>query len=158
MDDLRIRPAATVDAAGLARVYRSAYAENRRLGFPAKAESATADDVAAWIREHAVFVATVDREVVGGVRLEETEPGRVKLSRLGVHERWKGKGIGSRLLDRAEAAARDHGYDAVWLTTPPDHPSLPDLYRERGYVAVGEYPLAYREYDEVRMEKSLESA
>lgn len=155
MTDIRIRRATTGDAATLARVYRSAYAENRRLGFPAKAESATGEAVASWIEECRVYVAESRDEVVGGVRLEETAPARVKLSRLGVREDRKGEGVGGRLVEHAAAAAREDGYDAVWLTTPGEHPFLPDFYRRRGYEETGPYPLEYRDYDEIVMEKRL---
>lgn len=155
MVDPRIRPATAEDAERLATVYRSAYRQNRELGFPAKAENATAEEVEGWIADHQVHVAEVDGDVVGGVRLEATGPDRVKLSRLAVHEDWKGEGVGGALLDHAEAAAREDGYGVVWLTTPPGHPFLPDLYRARGYEVTGEYPLEYRDYDEVVMEKSL---
>lgn len=156
MADPDVRPATDDDAEPLARAYRSAYAENRVLGFPAKAESVTAEAVVEWIAKARVFVATVDGEAVGGVKLERTDPGRTKLSRLGVHEDWKGEGIGRRLLDRAEEFLGERGDDVVWLTTPEDHPYLPDLYRDRGYVVTEPYPLDYREYDEVVMEKRLD--
>jgi len=161
MEDVQVQGATVADADALAAVYRSACRESRRLGFPMKAESATAEQVADWIREHRVHVATVgegagDEVVVGGVRLAESDADRVKLSRLGVHEDWKGNEVGSRLLDHAEAAARDAGYDAVRLTTPEEHPHLPEFYRRRGYEKTGEYPLEYREYDEIVMEKRLE--
>ena len=153
MTEPDIRRATPADAAELAAVYRNAYRENRELGFPAKAESATEDEVSDWIREHRVYVATVEDEVVGGVRLEATDPERVKLSRLGVRERWKGTGVGSRLLDYAEESARDSGYATVWLTTPENHPHLPSFYRRRGYEEKEPYPLEYRDYDEILMEK-----
>ncbi|WP_435179712.1 GNAT family N-acetyltransferase [Halorussus sp. AFM4] len=155
MTDPEVRPATEDDAEALAAAYRSAYAENRRLGFPAEAESATANEVAEWILEHRVLVAELDGELVGGVRLEATEADRVKLSRLGVRADRKGEGVGSALLDRAEAAVRECGYGTVWLTTPGDHPYLPDLYRRRGYEETGTYPLEYREYDEIVMEKRV---
>lgn len=155
MDELRIRRATPADAGELAGVYRNAYRENRRLGFPAKAESATEPEVAEWIREWRVYVATVEGTIVGGVRLEATGPDRVKLSRLGVHEDWKGEGVGSRLLARAEEAIRERGYDTVRLTTPEDHPYLPEFYRRRGYEETGPHPLEYRDYDEIVMEKRL---
>lgn len=150
------RLATVDDAEGLARAYRSAYRENRELGFPAKAESATEAKVAGWIRDHRVFVAAVDGDVVGGVRLEETDPERIKLSRVGVHERWKGNGVGSQLLARVEEWARARGYETIWLTTPGEHPSLPDFYRRRGYEKTGDHPLDYRDYDEIVMEKPLQ--
>jgi N-acetylglutamate synthase-like GNAT family acetyltransferase len=152
-DEPEIRRATVADA--VAAVYRSAYRENRDLGFPAKSESATESEVEEWVREHRVFVAEVEDEVVGGVRLEATEAERVKLSRLGVHEDRKGSGIGSSLLTHAEEAARDDGYESIWLTTAEEHPYLPDLYRRRGYEATEPYPLDYRQYDEVVMEKQL---
>lgn len=155
MSELQIEQATTSVAEQLARVYRSAYRENRRLGFPAKAGSATESEVSEWIRENRIYVAKIDGEVVGGVRLEATDSERVKLSRLGVHERWKGDGVGSRLLDHAEEVARDDGYATIWLTTPEEHPYLPELYRRRGYEKTDDYPLEYRDYDEIVVEKQV---
>lgn len=152
---LRVRRAEPSDAEPLAAVYRSAYRENRRLGFPAKAESVTSTTVAGWIEEHLLLVAAIEEEVVAGVRLEQTTPERAKLSRLGVHADWKGNGIGSRLLEFAESTARDQGYKTIWLTTPDEHPYLPQFYRVRGYETTGDYPLEYRDYDEILMEKNL---
>jgi GNAT superfamily N-acetyltransferase len=79
----------------------------------------------------------------------------VKLSRVAVQDDWTGEGVGGALLDHVEAAAREEGHDVVWLTTPPGHPFLPDLYRGRGYEVTDEYPLSYRDYDEVVVEKPL---
>ena len=155
VSDLQIRRASVADADPLARVYRIAYRENRELGFPAKAESATEGEVAEWVRENRVYVATVEGEVVGGVRLEATDSERVKLSRLGVHERWKGEGVGTRLLERAERAVRECERTTVWLTTPEEHPYLPEFYRRRGYERTEPYPVEYREYDEIVMEKRI---
>lgn len=156
MTESDITRATVTDAEELAAVYRSAYRENRRLGFPAKAESVTEHEVADWIRDADVYVATVDGTIVGGVRLETVNDDRAKLSRLGVHEEWKGKGIGSALLDRAENAARESNSARIRLTTPEEHPYLPDFYRRRGYEKTEPYPLDYREYDEIVMEKRLE--
>ena len=156
MGEVTLREATADDAAALAETYRDAYAENRELGFPAKAGSATAETVAGWIREHWVFVAESEGELIGGVRLERVEGETMKLSRLGVRERWKGEGVGSRLLEHAERAALAAGYTTMQLTTPEHHPFLPEFYHAHGYEVTGDYPLSYREYDELVMEKSLE--
>lgn len=171
MSRVTIRPATSEDAASLAATYRSAYAQNRALGFPAKAASATAEQVGEWIANDWVFVAcapaetgntnrgpsaTAAEHVVGGVRLQPTDENRVKLSRLAVHEEWKGRGVGGELLDHAERTIRERGYGVVWLTTPARHPFLPDWYVRCGYEATGPYPLAYREYDEVVFERRVE--
>lgn len=156
MADVSLREASPDDADALAAAYRDAYRKNRELGFPAKAGSATAADVREWIRDHRVFVAESDGEVIGGVRLEAVEERTMKLSRLGVRERWKGEGIGSRLLEHAEQVARESGYRTMRLTTPDEHPFLPEFYHAHGYEVTGDYPLSFREYDEVVMEKSLD--
>lgn len=155
MTDVSIRPATVEDADALAAVYRSAYRANRELGFPAAAGSATADTVASWIREYRVHVAERGGDLGGGVRVERTGPDRVKVGRFGVREADKGEGIGTALLEHVEDRARARGDAAVWLTTPGEHPTLPDFYRRRGYVETGDYPLDHRDYDEIVMEKHL---
>ena len=156
MREVTIREARRADAEALAAVYRSAYTENQQLGFPTKAVSATSETVAEWIEDSRLFVAEFDDEIVGGVRLKVTDDDRVKLSRLAVHEAWKGEGIGGELLDYAETVVREWGHSTVWLTTPEEHPYLPTLYRKRGYEKTARYPLEYREYDEIVMEKQLQ--
>jgi len=155
-DSVEFRQATADDADTLADVYRSAYRGNRQLGFPAKAESATTETVSAWIRDSQVSVAERQGDVVGGVRLERENPGRVHLSRFAVHEEWKGEGIGSGLLAHVEDEMQRQGVRTVWLTTPEEHPYLPDFYRSRGYRRAGDWPLDYREYDEIVMEKQLD--
>lgn len=155
MSEPKIRRATAADANELVDVYRSAYQENRCLGFPAKAESVTVRTVMEWIQGSQVYVATIGDEIVGGVRLDTSDSDRVKLSRLGVHDKRKGEGIGSTLLNHAEQLVREEGYTTIWLTTPEDHPYLPQLYRRRGYEMTKPYPLEYRDYDEIVMEKRV---
>lgn len=59
------------------------------------------------------------------------------------------------LLDWAERVAAENGADVVWLTTPPDRPYLPTVYRERGYERTEPYPLEDRDCDEVVMERRV---
>lgn len=155
MQEVAVRQASVKEAERLAAVYRNAYQENRQLGFPAKAESVAMNTVAEWIRDNVVLVATTADEIVGGLRLETTDTDRLKLSRLCVHEDWKRRGIGSKLVAFAEDWGTNTGYDIIWLTTPEKHPYLPEFYRNRGYERTGRYPLKYRDYDEIVMEKEL---
>lgn len=156
MTEFDVRPATPEDADALAAVYRSAYRESRELGFPMKAASVSREEILEWLEESQVHVASAGGEVVAGVRLDVTDPDRVKLSRLGVHDDWKGEGIGSRLMAHAENRVRKQGYGTIWLTTPEDHPYLPEWYRRLGYEKTGPYPLEYRDYDEIILEKQLE--
>lgn len=81
--------------------------------------------------------------------------GAGKAQSHGVHEEWKRKGVGSRVMNYAERAVRDSGYAIVWLTTSESHLYLPELYRHRGYEKTETYPLAYPEYDEIGMKKQV---
>lgn len=155
METVNIRKARVEDAGTLTSVYHSAYQENRQLGFPAKAETVPSETVEEWIETDEIYVAEIGDELVGGVRLTKTEPGRVKLSRLAVHDDWKGNGIGNKLVDHAEATVRTRDETTIWLTTPEAHPFLPDFYRSRGYEKTGNYPLEYRDYDEIILEKQV---
>jgi GNAT superfamily N-acetyltransferase len=79
----------------------------------------------------------------------------VKLDRLDAREDCKGKWIGGRLLDRAEELVRAWAHTTVWLTTPEEHPCLPGFYRRRGYTMTRPYPLEFRDYGEVVVEKRV---
>lgn len=155
MDSLEFQPADVNDAEALTGVYHSAYQENRQLGFPAKAGSITPETVEEWIEANEVYVAKIEDEIVGGVRLTKTDPGRIKLSRLAVHDDWKDRGIGSALLGHVEEKVKNQGNVTIWLTTPEDHPYLPEFYRSRGYEKSGKYPLENRDYDEIILEKRV---
>ncbi len=52
-------------------------------------------------------------------------------------------------------SAAERGAEVVWLTTPPEHPSLPAFYRNRGYKRTRPYPLENRDYDEVVLERRV---
>lgn len=151
-----IRHAQPGDADALEAVYRSAYRETRDLGFPMKAAEVTPEEVRRWMDEARLLVAVSSDEMLGAVRLEATANGYLKVSRLAVDQQYQREGIGSRLMDEAESIARQESFEGVRLTTPPDHPYLPAFYRERGYERVAEYPLPYRDYDEIVMELDLE--
>lgn len=53
------------DAEQLVDVYRSPYRENRELGFPAKAETATVEDTQEWLGDGRLYVAVSIQPVFG---------------------------------------------------------------------------------------------
>jgi GNAT superfamily N-acetyltransferase len=155
VNDLHFQQATAAVTEELTAVYRSAFRENRRLGIPHVAESVSERQVADWIQQHTIYVAKRHSDVIGGVRLDETDPNRVKISRLAVHERWKRKGIGRQLLEYVEKQVRDCGYSTIWLTTPETHPYLPEMYRQRGYEKTGTDTQEQHGVDFVTMAKEL---
>jgi GNAT superfamily N-acetyltransferase len=63
---------------------------------------------------------------------------------LWVHESSRGLGVGTALMDAAEAEARERGCSRMVLSTHTFQ--APDFYRSRGYVETGrteDYPEGY---------------
>ncbi|MFE9308546.1 GNAT family N-acetyltransferase [Streptomyces sp. NPDC088353] len=85
-----------------------------------------------------VFVARLGDEVVGSVRGRVAEDGAALISKLCVHPRLQGHGIGARLLRAAEAAlAAERGATRFRLHTGHRSEGNLRLYRRVGYQAVG---------------------
>jgi len=85
-------------------------------------------------REALHLVAVADGEVVGTCRLL-FRPVRATLGRMAVAPEWRGRGIGSRLLDEAEAQARASGADRIALAAQT---GAVGLYERAGYRARGD--------------------
>ncbi|WP_210491459.1 GNAT family N-acetyltransferase [Patulibacter sp. SYSU D01012] len=98
-------------------------------GVPREEEVDAYDDIA----RHAVAV-TPDGTVVGTMRL--ISKGRVvKVGRVAVAPEWRGHGIASRLLERAEEYARGVRADELRLAAQVRAMAL---YEKAGYRPVGE--------------------
>jgi predicted N-acetyltransferase YhbS len=153
--NIEIRRAKVEDAIEITNIYHDAYQENERLGFPASASTVKVKEVEKWISESNIFIALTNHEIVGAVRLAINDKmNKLVIGRLGVSSNWKGKGIASILMNYAENEALKLGWKTVTLTTPINHPYLPEMYRRRGYKDVGVRELE-GPYDEVVLEKIL---
>jgi ribosomal protein S18 acetylase RimI-like enzyme len=96
------------------------------------------DSVRQEVVSDCVFVARLGDEVVGSVRGRITEDGEACISRLCVHPRLQGHGIGARLLRAAEEAlAQERGATRFRLHTGRRSEGNLRLYRRVGYQAVG---------------------
>ncbi|MGS0893866.1 GNAT family N-acetyltransferase [Burkholderia stagnalis] len=84
-----------------------------------------------------VPVTDADGRVVGGL-WGGTGFGWLHVELLVVPEAARGQGVGTRLMDLAEAEAVARGCRGVWLDTF-DFQARP-FYEKRGYVAFGELP------------------
>ncbi|MFD3804161.1 GNAT family N-acetyltransferase [Streptomyces sp. NPDC058611] len=85
-----------------------------------------------------VLVARLGGEVVGSVRGSVDEDGTGKITKLCVHPRLQGHGLGARLLRAVEEAlAGDGGTVRFRLHTGHRSESNLRLYRKAGYTRVG---------------------
>jgi GNAT superfamily N-acetyltransferase len=74
--------------------------------------------------------------VVGGVGVRpfELEPGVGEIKRLWVDPEWRRRGLGRRLMDEIESAARRLGFTSLHLATGDHQPEAVALYEASGWV------------------------
>ena len=75
------------------------------------------------------------------VELEEESNGRWFISMLGVHKNWRGKGIGSLLLDHAEIQARATRANGQALIVEDANDGARRLYESRGFLVTTSRPM-----------------
>ncbi|MFJ9339437.1 GNAT family N-acetyltransferase [Streptomyces sp. NPDC101733] len=96
------------------------------------------DSLKAELAADTVLVARLGDEVVGAVRGRVGEDGTASITKLCVHPRLQGHGLGARLLRGVEEALAGHGAPTRFrLHTGHKSESNLRLYRKAGYLAVG---------------------
>jgi L-amino acid N-acyltransferase YncA len=125
------------------------------------------EDTRAWLAErgprHPVIVAEVDGAVVGWASLNRFNPRSVYDAvadfSVYIERTWRGKGIGSQLLERLIELARGIGFHKMVLAAIEDNAAGLALYTRAGFTRVGTYheqgQLDGRWVDVVIMEKLL---
>jgi ribosomal protein S18 acetylase RimI-like enzyme len=150
--DLRIRQARRAEADELARLETAAFAGDRlsRRSFAALARSASA-----------ILLTARRADALQGYVLVLTRRGgkSARLYSLAVAPEAAGRGIGSRLLAAAEAAAASRGAESLQLEVRPDNGAAIALYESRGYRRAGRRPAYYDDGSEaLRYRRALRAA
>jgi ribosomal protein S18 acetylase RimI-like enzyme len=126
-----LRPATAADVQRLSDLVRAAYAHYvERLGGPPRPLT---DDYAEVVRTHRVIVAERGGEIVGLVVLGIDDEGFF-VDNVAVDPSHQGAGVGRALLEHAEVAARDAGFDSIYLYTHERMVENLALYSRIGYV------------------------
>ena len=132
---IRLRPARLEDVAGIAACVDAAYALYvERLGKP---PGPMLDDHAAVVAASRVQVATRSGsggETVVGVVVLEVDGGGSHIRNVAVLPALKGRGVGRRLLEWAEAEARRRGHASIHLATNERMTENRPLYARIGYA------------------------
>lgn len=86
----------------------------------------------------AYFVLLDDAALVGGIGLAEFPllEGCAELQKLYLSDAVKGRGLGYRLIERVEAAARERGYGRMYLETHTNLQAAIHIYEKSGYVEI----------------------
>lgn len=107
---------------------------------------ATRAEVDAALAQHSIehllpphgllVVLSQDQNAVGCAGLRFVGAGLGEVTRLHVHESYRGQGLGRRLMLRVEELARDHQVQTLRLDTRTDLVEARSLYQALGYVDV----------------------
>lgn len=125
-----IRPATPDDRAAIEAIVEAAYAIYvPRIG---RRPMPMDDDYAARIAAGEAHVLEADGAVLGVLVLEH-EDGALLIDNVAIRQDAQGRGLGARLLDFAEEAARAAGHDRVRLFTNVAMTENIARYLRRGY-------------------------
>ena len=83
-----------------------------------------------------IFVATAEHQVIGLVHLSPSRYGYSDIA-LAVARDWRGRGVGTALLETAIAFAREHGCHKLSLSVFAHNTAAIALYRKIGFVEEG---------------------
>lgn len=80
------------------------------------------------------------------IELENMAPGSWYLNVLATYPQFRGKGLGSALLAKAEAVTRDLGRSSISLIAEDTHGDALRLYRAKGFTEVDRRPLVKEDW------------
>ena len=161
---LALRPAHASDAGPICLIYNQGI-EDREATL--ETELRTPAERREWMAargpRHPVIVAESAGSVVGwgSLNVFNARPAYQHVADFSVYveRRWRGHGVGRRLLERLIEMARDIGYHKMVLSTFPTNASGVRLYQGLGFTEVGIYReqgmLDGRWVDTLIMEKLL---
>jgi ribosomal protein S18 acetylase RimI-like enzyme len=138
MTEVSLRPPTASDVPRLSEVVRAAYGHYvPRLGGPPRPMT---DDYAEVVRTHRVIVAERGGEILGLAVLGVDDEGFF-IDNVAVDPSHQGLGVGKSLLEHAESAARDAGFDSIYLYTHERMVENLALYERIGYVEYDRRPI-----------------
>lgn len=137
-----VEPAGAGDAADLAALHEAAFP----IGWNAEDLAGLIDDPAVTTRMIRPLSWFGRGPVEGFIMVRQAgDEGEVLTFAVAGH--CRGRGYGTRLLDDALMALRQHGVRAVFLEVAESNDSAITLYRRRGFAQVGERPAYTRQAD-----------
>ena len=135
-----IRPARDDDRVPLAVIF-AAVAEERD-GIATEPPVDVEARASSWTLE-GTLVAVADGEVIGSIHVEKSRFGFGEIG-MAILREWRGRGVGSALLEAAVEWAHDQGLHKLSLGVFPHNAAAIALYRKYGFVEEGRRIKQYR--------------
>ena len=140
MAEFTVRPAGDEDRLPLARLFATVAEE--RDGIASEPPIDVEARAASW-RLEGTLVAVAGDEPIGSVHVEVSRFGFGDLG-MAVAREWRGRGVGSELVQAAIAWARGQGLHKLSLQVFPHNEAAIALYRKFGFVEEGRLVKQYR--------------
>jgi ribosomal protein S18 acetylase RimI-like enzyme len=137
---IKLRPAADEDRLPLALVY--ALVAEERDGIGAEPPVDVEARAASWTLDGTI-VATADGEVIGSIHVQATSHGYGEIG-MAIAREWRGRGVGSALMEAAIDWARERGLHKLSLGVFAHNAAGLALYRKYGFVEEGRRVKHYR--------------
>ncbi len=93
-------------------------------------------DIFSETRRNAFWVVEIDQQIVGMFGIESSDKNSTELRRMYLDRRYRGRGIAQRMLQSAEARAREFGFSRLILSTAEVQKAAIAFYRKAGYRLV----------------------
>ncbi|WP_435063901.1 GNAT family N-acetyltransferase [Halobaculum sp. EA56] len=161
-----VRMAAQRDLSGLVGAIREVAEEGTYIEAETVADIIEHDEVVLRhneLRSRLFFVAAVDDDVIGWVHLDLPEAEKLShtaVLTVGLLPEYRGKGIGSTLLERGESWAADNGFEKLYNSVPATNEGAVEFLEAHGWereaVREGHYKIDGEYVDEVMMARRLE--
>jgi RimJ/RimL family protein N-acetyltransferase len=138
-----VRPATPWDARSFFEMFAAVCAEGRWIRSEAPTGSVRhyrRQFARSWTSDEASLVAVAGPEVIGHLSVaREEHPATRHVASLGmaVAREWRGRGVGSALLEEAVRWAREVGVEKLALTVYPDNGAARRLYERFGFELEG---------------------
>ncbi len=98
-----------------------------------------------WVEKSFIFKAEENGKLIGLIE-GKYEPGVLFISALMTAQAARGKGVGTALIERAEAFGKELGAHKTWLTTGK-HWSENAFYQKLGFQKIADLPDFYLHVD-----------
>ncbi len=143
-----IEKARPEDAAALIEYLRVVGGESDNLTFGAEGLPATVEEETACLEKSAadtrsvILLAKEDGEIIGDGHIEAFSRRLSHRAGLGITVRkaaW-GRGVGTAIMERLIAHAREQGIEIIELQVRSDNARAIRLYEKFGFVKIGHYP------------------
>ncbi|MBK8608851.1 MAG: GNAT family N-acetyltransferase [Chitinophagaceae bacterium] len=141
MEDILIRTIEPEDNYALAKIIRDSLTEFNANKPGTVYFDETTDHLSDvfTVRNSIYYVAVRGNEIMGGAGIYPTEnlpKGTCELVKLYLSPEARGKGLGRLLMEKCMAAAKEMGYQKIYLETMPELIIAVPLYKKLGFVVL----------------------